>query len=218
MMPDGADGAGMLVPPSPATYIPFGTATARSISRSPEGYVPAELEIDSPSSESEEIETPRNGETPSPPGVFISADEVVALQQWATEREGLCERLVEAEASATAREAEAQTLRERLAAAEAALGQLGLLAIAEDDERPVAPSVPEAVATTVEKPQQSASRRPTTHLARRSIAETNALASQRTKEVEQRKRQEVEELRAEYRRLRSACAEATAATAPIAAS
>jgi hypothetical protein len=135
-------------------------------------------------------------ESPSEQGVFVSVDDIAALQQWAEEREelqqwatdrnSLNQRLDDAEQLAKQREHEVDDLRAKLAQAQQALRR---------DSKQEADSVGER------RPLQEMNK---LAVPRRSATEINAMASQRQGELEQRKQQEVDSLREEYRRLRSA--------------
>jgi hypothetical protein len=103
-------------PPSPCgAYEPFAAAPSpmkgayAPFAPSPRGAV-ALADVDGEESK-----------TPSPQGVFVSADEVQVLQQWAEDRGAMCERVEEAELLASQREDEIATLRLRLMASEEAL-------------------------------------------------------------------------------------------------
>ena len=97
--------SGSLPPPSPSVYVPFGGLHAAP---------PVAGPFDGTSPEG----TPSNM---SPQGLFMTHDQLSAIQQWAEEREVVAEQLAEAEQLASARNDEIHQLRVRLAASEMAL-------------------------------------------------------------------------------------------------
>ena len=127
--------------------------------------------------------------TPSPEGIYVSAEDVKALQQWAEDRESLNDRLNQVEELASQKADEAAELRKRLEESEAALKR----ATAEAEQRP-------ATCERERSPLKPVS-------ARHTAAEANALATERKKEREQKKRDEASAMRDELRKLRSARAE-----------
>ena len=114
-------------------------------------------------------------------GVYVSADEVMALREWAEDREALCERLSQMERLAVAREEEVANLRAQLDGREK-----------ETTEH----AVPRLPLKEVKAP-------------RRTSAEANALATQRQNDVIAKKQAHTAELREQWRRLRGARATAT---------
>ena len=148
-----------VAPPTPGTdYMPFAPP------ESPAPYVAFSSQNASPEE-----------------GVFVSADEVMALREWAEDREALKERLSQMERLAAAREEEMVSLRAQL----------------DGRESDAAPVVPRLPLKEMKAP-------------RRSSAENNALATQRQNDVIAKKQAHTAELREQWRRLRTARAAATA--------
>ena len=199
------------VPPSPAVYLPFGMSP-----RAPLGSVTGLDSFRSVASpdELDEPEDPDDVDDDSSPsahsldlcaatpggGVYVSAEEVMALQLWAEDREAIRDRAAEAEQLATAREAEAAQLRERLAASEQALR--AVLRDRNGTTTGVAAGVG-AVAKPACAPSKQAS---VSARSSRTDAEVdalaNALATRRRAEGTSRRREEAAALRAELRSLR----------------
>ena len=162
------------------------------------GYVPFNAEVlpspAPPYSDYHGLATPSVEE-----GIYLSANEVEALQQWAVDRETLCEQLRLAEERAAAREEEVAALQARLAKADASARSpkeevADAAAAAPAARRPLRP-VPLAVAP------------------RRTAVEANAIATQRCNENLSKREAENEKLLEQWRELRSARAAAAAAAA-----
>lgn len=141
----------------------------------------------------------------SPEGIYVSAEDVAALQQWAEERASVNERLNHVEQLASEREQEAAELRRRLEEAETALQQANDLAAKQQQQREQAalaqaPGVAPAVAAVA-----SHARRPLRSMAtpRHTLDEVNVLANQHKREMSNRLTQENRSLLSELRKLRS---------------
>ena len=129
-------------------------------------------------------------------GIFLCAADVKALQQWAEDREQLCERLLAAEHKAAAREEELEELRTRLAQ----MDSRGAAVHATE----VAPA-----ALSPARPRLKVPLRPMRH----SAAEANALATLRRVESLSKREAENAKLLEEFRAVRSARDAAAAAVA-----
>ena len=118
-------------------------------------------------------------------GVFLSAEEVDRLRQWAEERDALCERLEQMEQLADSREEELASLRAQIAAsADADAPRLRARRTAGPEREALLPLAAMAAP-------------------RRSAAEANALATQRQHENLAKREAENARLREEWRQLRS---------------
>ena len=138
------------VPPSPAVYLPFGMSPRLGAPCAPSSYdvfgppsADRAGDHDDDDDDVDENDDPSRASSTAPSphcstpggGVYVSADEVRALQLWAEDREATHMRAAEAEQMATSRAAEAAQLRERLVASEDALR-----AVLRDRNRDAAPT------------------------------------------------------------------------------
>ena len=134
----------------------------------------------------------------SPEGIYVSADDVAALQQWAEERASVNERLNHVEQLASEREQEAAELRKRLEESEAALR------LAQETAQAALAPAPAPAAAAAAAPAAAAERQPLRSMAtlRHTHDEANALASQHKVGVSNRIAQENRSLLSELRKLK----------------
>lgn len=189
--------------PAPSSAAPYSTFKPFSHvpAESPAPYstfklVPGSAPAPPSPAGSEDESSSRSGNS-SPEGIYVSAEDVAALQRWAEERESVNERLNHVEKLASEREREADELRRRLKESEEALEKA--TKFAEEQQQQQQPQQQERrMSNTDRAPLQ-----PVLH-ARHTKEEANALASQRKVDLCHKKQQENSALLDEWRKLRSA--------------
>lgn len=168
------------IPPSPALYVPFGAPT-------PSAYQKPTFEDPGSGGSFASSDSANQG------GCFVSEHDLVALQQWASERQKISDRLDEAERLASQRADEAAKLRERLAETEAEAAKLRAV---------TSHRVEEKAALHINEPQSTSSFRNVT--ARHTATEAEAIATARCIEVAEKRKRQAAALRKEFGELRGA--------------